>query len=112
MPIYDVGSEYELPEEVETCHICRYNAKNLNEITKVLPEHICLTICRISGCKKCELWYEMDKIANEIDSLKKQRKITGMKIKDRVRELEIKGHQIADKIDTIMEETNAIYDDY
>ena len=109
-------SEYELPEEVENCYICRFNAKTLEDTIKMFPDYICLNIAKFAGCKKCALFLEGDKIADEIETLKNdRRKAKGtnkFRIREHIFELEKEMDKLHKQIEEIMDETSDIYNMY
>ena len=48
-----------LLEEVESCCICKYDTKVLDDTIKLRPSSICCNISRHAGCRKCEIIPEM-----------------------------------------------------
>ena len=113
----DTGSGDEYTEVIENCYICRFKAKNLGRLMKFLPEPICLNICKMNACRKCELFLKMDDIGHEIDRLQEERRKTKgsrdkRRIRDKIMDLEEKGSKINDEIEEIMEKTIHIYNKY
>ena len=81
---------------------------------KFLSEPICLNICKMNACRRCELFLEMDDIGHRIDKLKEEKRIAKgqrnfFRIREQIMNLEEKGSKINDKIEEITEKTIHIY---
>ena len=74
----DTGSDDEYTEVINNCCICRFKANNLGRLMPFLPENVCLNICEMNSCKKCELCHKMNEIeiGHEIYKLQEERRIS------------------------------------
>ena len=96
-----------MSDEVD-CFMCRHISKVLCEVTKKLPDNICLTIAMMAGWKRCEIDAEMLAIADEIKILKKKRS----KNRDRIFYLERKGDKLYKQMEQFHNEHSDIYNMY
>ena len=108
----DTESENEFKQVINNCYICRFKANNLGRLMPFLPENVCLNICKMNSCKKCDLFYKMNDIGNEIDKLEEERRITKGSGNKRLIRKEEKGCKINKELEEITEKTIHIYNKY
>ena len=93
----------------EDCFMCKHNSKVLCEMTKTLPENICLNIAMMAGCKRCEIDAEMLATSQELTTEMKKRRNRNI---DMIRSLERKGKKLAKQMEKFHDEHSDIYNMY